>query len=207
MLLKTDSHGIVGLSDSELLQILLGNRAVAKHVLAEYGSLHALAVREEREFYLAERINTRQAKVLAALFEIARRLMERHIPERLKINEPEAIFQHFHPRLVHLKTEHFYVLALNSSNILQRCIKISEGILNATLVHPREVFAELILERAAFGILMHNHPSGEVKPSVEDESITRRLVEVGKLMNIPILDHVIIGVNQFYSFREAGLIE
>ena len=78
--------------------------------------------------------------------------------------------------------------------------------MNASLVHPREVFKAAILETAASIILLHNHPSGEVKPSLEDESITQRMVEAGQLLNIPVLDHIIIGSRNFYSFREAGLI-
>ena len=99
------------------------------------------------------------------------------------------------------------VLLLNSANVLLKDVKISEGILNSSLVHPREVFQPAILESAASIILMHNHPSGEVNPSQEDKDITYRLIESGKMMDIPVLDHIIIGDGKYFSFREGGLIE
>ena len=98
------------------------------------------------------------------------------------------------------------ILLLNSANILLRDVRISEGILNSSLVHAREVFQPAILESAASIILLHNHPSGQVKPSAEDKNITLRLAKVGKLMDIPVLDHIIIGQKQFFSFRESGLM-
>jgi DNA repair protein RadC len=101
----------------------------------------------------------------------------------------------------------FIILILNSANNLIRDVQISEGILNSSLVHPREVFKSAILESAASIILLHNHPSGEAEPSQEDKNITRRLLEAGKLIDIPVLDHIIIGQRKYFSFREAGLIE
>ena len=123
---------------------------------------------------------------------------------RLKIDGPEAIFRHFSPQLGHLRKEVFLILALNSANILLRDIRISEGILNASLVHPREVFKAAILESAASVILLHNHPSGETQPSSDDRQITDRLVQAGKLLDIPVLDHIILSSRGYYSFREAG---
>ncbi len=96
------------------------------------------------------------------------------------------------------------VLLLNSANILIREQRISEGTLNASLVHPREVFHPAITELAAAIILMHNHPSGERQPSSEDRHITQRLVSVGKLLDIPVLDHIIIGKEGYFSFKEEG---
>jgi len=84
--------------------------------------------------------------------------------------------------------------------------KVSEGTLNASLVHPREVFHPAIIDTAASIILVHNHPSGETNPSQEDKNITYRLVEAGKLLNIPILDHIIIGATNYFSFKEKGLL-
>ena len=98
------------------------------------------------------------------------------------------------------------VLLLNSANTLIKDVKISEGILNSSLVHPREVFQSAVLESAASVILLHNHPSGEVIPSQEDKEITYRLIESGKMMDITVLDHIIIGQQQYFSFKEEGLI-
>lgn len=139
------------------------------------------------------------------MFSISRWLASLPPGNKLKITDPEIIYQRFSPLLSHLKYEVFFVLCLNSANRLIKEIEMSRGILNSSLVHPREVFKEAILESSASIILMHNHPSGEVEPSREDRQITERLVEVGALMNIPVLDHIIIG-NNYYSFRENGLI-
>ena len=97
------------------------------------------------------------------------------------------------------------MLALNSANGLIRQVKISEGILNSSLVHPREVFRSAILECAASIIVAHNHPSGDVTPSREDIELTRRMVQAGDIMGIEVLDHLIIGGERFLSMKEANL--
>ena len=152
-------------------------------------------------------IGRQKARRLNTVFELSRRLATRPLLPKLKITDPQIVYHYFEPQLSYLNKEIFLILALNSANKLIRQIKISEGILNSSLVHPREVFRPAILESAASIILLHNHPSGEVDPSAEDKSITRRLVEAGRLMDIPVLDHIIIGHQQYFSFREAGLIE
>ncbi|RMF56555.1 MAG: DNA repair protein RadC, partial [Calditrichaeota bacterium] len=159
-----------------------------------------------QEFFRLKGIGPAKAVTLIAAFEIARRIATLPSRTKIKISDPETVFRHYAPRLSHLKKEVFMILVLNSANILIRDVKISEGILNSSLVHPREVFRAAILESAASIILVHNHPSGEVQPSQEDRAITRRLVEAGKLMDIPVLDHIIIGDETFFSFREGGLI-
>ncbi len=151
-------------------------------------------------------IGKQRARRLYAVFELYRRLSSKPLTPGLKITDPERVFRYFEPLLSHLKKEMFLILALNSGNKLIRQVKKSEGSLNASLVHPREVFRPVILQCAASIILVHNHPSGEVHPSGEDKTITKRLVEAGRLMDIPVLDHIIIGHNQYFSFREQGMI-
>jgi DNA repair protein RadC len=112
----------------------------------------------------------------------------------------------YQPLFRDLKQEVFKVLLLDSANHLLRDVKVSEGILNSSLVHPREVFRHAILEPAASIILLHNHPSGNPEPSPEDLQITRQLVEAGKIMGIPVHDHLIISPSSFTSFAERGLI-
>ena len=123
------------------------------------------------------------------------------------MKSPEIIYQKFGPRMAVQKKEIFMILLLNSANILTREYKISEGTLNASLVHPREVFQNAITELAASIILLHNHPSGEIRPSIEDQNITRRLISAGKLLDIPVLDHVIIGSQGYFSFKEEGMLD
>ena len=201
------------LSESELLAILIrtGTRRqtavdICKTIVSRYGNLSELSEMSYQQFFQLKGIGPVKAVTLIAAFEMARRIASQPIRAKLEVTDPEVIFRRYEPLLAHLKKELFMVLILNSANTLIKDVQISEGILNSSLVHPREVFKSAILESAASIILMHNHPSGEVQPSREDRSITERLVEVGKLMNIPVLDHIIIGQGKYYSFREGGLI-
>ncbi|NOX37140.1 MAG: JAB domain-containing protein [Calditrichaeota bacterium] len=202
------------LTDSELVAILLrtGSREqtavdLAKTVLRYSGGLKPLAELPYQQLYRLKGVGPVKAVTLIAAFELARRLASYPGQEKLKITEPEVVFRKYGPILGHLNREVFLILILNSANILLRDVRISEGILNASLVHPREVFRPAILESAASIILVHNHPSGETSPSPHDRSLTNRLVEVGKLLDIPVLDHVIIGRDSYFSFQEQGLIE
>ncbi len=202
------------LSDSELLAILFRTGSqqftavdLAKTVLKEFGNLHALADTDYKRFFRLKGIGPAKAVTLAAAFEIARRIASLPRQQKVKVNSPEVVFRKYGPQLGSYKKEVFLVLLLNSANLLMKEYKISEGTLNASLVHPREVFHPAITDLAASIVLVHNHPSGVPTPSREDEQITRRLVEAGKLLDIPVLDHVIIGRERFFSFREEGLIK
>jgi DNA repair protein RadC len=105
------------------------------------------------------------------------------------------------------RQERFYVVALDARNRILRRHLVAVGSLSSCVVHPREVFAPLIRDRAAAAILVHCHPSGSPEPSPEDQLLTGRLVEAGKLMGIPVLDHIVVGKEGYYSFRDAGRIE
>lgn len=210
---KLANAGAAALTDSELLSILIRSGTwrysaveIARLLLRQHGSLQELAGKEISELQLIPGIGPRKAVAIAAAFELGRRAASLPLSPKLKISDPEIVFRRYAPLLGHLRKEVFLVLALNSNNVLKKEIRVSEGILNASLVHPREIFRAAVLCSAASIILLHNHPSGEVQPSLEDKSITRRLVDAGKLMDIPVLDHVIIGQGQYFSFREAGLI-
>ena len=102
--------------------------------------------------------------------------------------------------------EVFLALAMNTKNHVVAILPVSQGSLNASIVHPRELFQRAILSNCASLILAHNHPSGDSSPSPEDIALTRRLIEAGQLLDIPILDHLILGYGNFYSFKEHGLI-
>ncbi len=206
--------GPAHLSDSELLAILIRTGTprqtavdLAKTIVTRYGSLRELSSMDYKEFFRIKGIGPAKAVTLIAAFELGRRLASLPIAQKLKVTDPEVVYHRYEPLLSHLKKEQFMILILNSANTLLREVRISEGTLNASLVHPREVFKEAILESAASIILLHNHPSGEVEPSREDKAITRRLREAGTLLDIPVLDHIIIGYRTYFSFREAGLIE
>lgn len=210
---KLLKQGSKNLTDTELLAILIknginGHSAVdlGRGLLVMAGDLHKLSRMDPAELTNHKGIGPAKAAYLSAVFELSRRLSAMSVPPKLKISEPEIIFKRYGPKLSHLQKEVFMILALNSANYVVKDIVISEGILNCSLVHPREVFRFAMLACAASIILVHNHPSGDVQPSREDRKITSRLAEVGKLMNISVLDHVIVGEGKYFSFREAGLI-
>ena len=115
-------------------------------------------------------------------------------------------YEVFAPRLEDLPVEEFHVAVLDAQHRLERDITVTRGILNSSLVHPREVFREAIAERAAAIILVHNHPSGDPTPSPDDRVVTEQLVQAGRVLDIPVQDHVIIGRGRYMSFAEAGLL-
>jgi DNA repair protein RadC len=116
------------------------------------------------------------------------------------------VFRHFHERLRDRKKEVFLTLLLDAKNRVLREIQVSEGSLNASIVHPREVFAPVIRESAAAVLFVHNHPSGDPTPSREDLELTGRLREAGTLMGVRVLDHIIIGNGRYMSFADQGLM-
>lgn len=143
---------------------------------------------------------------LQAVFEIARRWASAPGRTVVLLNSPEDVARLMVPRLRHLSVEVFIVLALDARNGLRREAEVTRGTLTASIVHPREVFKIAIDERAASIIVVHNHPSGNVEPSREDLEITRTLQESGKLLGIPLHDHVIVAGDRHLSCAERGYL-
>ena len=141
-----------------------------------------------------------------AALELGRWLQEETRGERPRIKAPDDVHRWFGPRLADLAHEEFHVLALDSQSRVVRDLLISRGTLNGSLVHPREVFRAAIAEAAAGIIVVHNHPSGDPTPSADDRAVTRQLIEAGKLLDLPVYDHVIVGAGRYVSFAESGLI-
>ena len=143
---------------------------------------------------------------LAAL-ELGKRVYElKPLDKDLKCNSAEKIFKHFRGEFIGLNQEYFYCLYLNSEKKLIDKKLLFKGTLNKSLIHPREIFKEAYLSSAAYIICLHNHPSGNVIPSDDDINITNDLINIGYLQKIPILDHIIVGDNNYYSFYENNLI-
>jgi len=138
------------------------------------------------------------ARIIAAL-ELGRRAEVEAHREGVRIRGPEDVYRLLGPRLRGLEQEEFHVLLLNTQNRVIREILVSRGILDASLVHPREVFRAAILEGAASVVVVHNHPSGDPTPSPEDRVVTDRIAEAGRTIGIALLDHVIIGAERFES--------
>lgn len=143
------------------------------------------------------------AKILAAL-DLGRRAAEEDTANRDRIRTPAAVYRRMHLRMRDLPHEEFHVLLVNAQNEMLRDVQISRGTLDASLVHPREVFRPAIAEAAASIVLVHNHPSGDPTPSAEDRAVTRQLRAAGETLGIEVLDHVIVGDGRFISFVEAG---
>ena len=209
---KLIRQGPATLSESELLAILLrsGSKGVtavdlAKKLLSDHRSLRDLARMSAADLNRFGIGLVRAASIVAA-FELLRRLPATDGSERPVLQAPEDVAYIFSPKLRDLHHEEFWALLLTTSNHLISERRITSGTLNSSLVHPRECFAEAITAKAASVIFVHNHPSGNPEPSQEDIAITRQLTEAGKILGIPVYDHVIIGGGQFSSFAQRGLL-
>jgi DNA repair protein RadC len=208
------SLGPAALTTVELVAILLGTGGsgrtsldiAARLLEVGEGSLRRLAQRPRAELLQAEGIGPGKAGRLLAAFEIGARLAREGRPPVQRIREPEDVVRLFQDRLRDLQVEEFHLLALNSQSQVLREVLVTRGLLNSSLVHPREVFRPAIAEAAAGIIVVHNHPSGDPTPSAEDRAVTRQLVEAGRLLDLPLYDHVIIAGDRFVSLATAGLL-
>ncbi len=206
--------GASALTATELLAILLGTgdatadaMAVARELLARSdGSLRELAARPSAELTRTRGVGTAKAARLLAAFELATRLIQEQRPALPRVRSPEDVAALLSPRMRDLPVEEFHVLALDSQSRVRRDVLVTRGLLNSALVHPREVFRSAIAEAAAGIIVVHNHPSGDPTPSAEDKAVTRQLAEAGKLLDLPLYDHVILAGDRFLSFVSAGLL-
>jgi DNA repair protein RadC len=148
-------------------------------------------------------LRPREAARVRAALELGRRATAVPLSPGAPVRDAAAVFDHFRGRLPQLDREVFYVLLLDGKNRVRGEVRISEGSLTAALVHPREVFAPAIRDAAAALILVHNHPSGDPTPSAEDVAITTRLRQVGELVGIRVLDHVVVGRGRWTSMSET----
>ena len=202
--------GATAFSDEELLAIVLGRGVAAERMahelLARHGPLRRLSTRSHGELERVPGVGAAAVARLDALFALARRVMRSRLqPGALFVN-PRQIFDHYHPVLRDKKKELFCVVLLDARHRVMREEIISEGSLTSSIVHPREVFVPAVRESAGAVILVHNHPSGDPRPSDEDVAVTRRLVHASELLGIRVLDHVIVGDGRYSSFKEAGLL-
>ena len=204
--------GEQALSAQELLQLILGRgvagesvAVTAQKLLAQFGSLQKLAEASIEELSFIKGIGLAKAAQIKAAFEIGRRLSTQTPSYKSKeLTNPEKVYRLIKSKLKDYHKEHFYIIALNSRN--QSIAEVSVGSLNASIVHPREVFAEAIKNKAASVIFAHNHPSGDPEPSEDDLVLTKRLVESGKILGIEVFDHIIVAKDEFFSFKDKGII-
>jgi DNA repair protein RadC len=206
--------GPAALTGQELLAILLGTGcsgrdalSVAGDLLARTeGSLRRLGSRPGAELARVAGVGRAKASRIVAALELARRVADEAEPPLERVGGPADVHRYYAPRLRDLAVEEFHVLALGSQSQVLADLLITRGILNSSLVHPREVFRAAIAEAAAGIIVVHNHPSGDPTPSADDRAVTRQLVDAGRLLDVPVYDHVIVGGARYVSFAEAGLL-
>lgn len=204
-------YGAEALSHTELLAILLRTgtkRESAVHlagkILKECGNLRNLLDMSMSELTAIEGIGPAKAVQLRAGIELGRRIVRSGNGEVVTVRKPQDAANYVMEELRYLKKEHFICLFLNTKNHIIARETLSIGTLNASLVHPREVFRAAVKAGSASIICVHNHPSGDPMPSPEDIALTKRLVEAGELMGIEVLDHLVIGDGRFISLKEHG---
>jgi len=209
-------HGPKALLDSELIALFLrnGNQnesviEVAENLLREIGGIEELKHASIGKLTNIRGIGKAKAILLLAAFELVDRVnpkKKKKILTPTTISKPHHCFKLMKDRLEGLKQEHFYVISLDVKNQVLSIDEVFKGILDATLVHPREIFGFAVKHSAAGIICVHNHPSGNVTPSVHDIEMTKALVKASKMMQISLIDHIIIGKDDYTSLKTYGCI-
>lgn len=211
---KMLSLGPSVVSNAELLAILIGTgtrnqsalELAALTLSSEEDGLGHLAGCTPEEICRISGMGLAKACRIIAAFELGKRLATRPKSKKILVNNPDAIANLFMEEMRYYKKEFFKVLLLNSKGEIISIEKASVGDLSSAIVHPREVFQAAIRRSASAVVFVHNHPSGNPEPSREDEEITCRLVEAGKILGIQVLDHIVIGDGVYISFRQRNLI-
>ena len=212
---KFYERGSYGLTDTELLAIIIGQGTkkmtavdLAKTIFNRTGSLKKLSqktVAEVESLKIPGLGRARIISILAAL-EAGRRSLSSRGSKKIRFKNPEDVYKYYAPLIGGLKFEVFKVAAVDGRNTMVNDHTISKGILDASLVHPREVFQFAINESASAIFLIHNHPSGIMKPSDDDLKITERLCRAGDIVGVSVVDHIIISEDGYYSFSQHHLL-
>ena len=207
---KMAANGAAVLTDAELIAILLRTGTaeksaidIASEMTADGGLYKRLAgITRLNELTNIKGLGQAKAATVLAALEIGRRIASAKPLEKIHLSCPQDVADFLMPRLRYAAKEQFVVILLNNKNKVIGTEVVSEGSLSSSIVHPREVYAPAILHHAAAIMVAHNHPSGDPKPSTEDTEVTRVLAHSGKVLGIPMIDHVIIGDGNYYSFLE-----
>ncbi len=198
---RLQDAGVRALSVRELLALILGSGGAGSSVLAladrilasSGGRLLPLARASPGEIEAVPGVGRATAARIVAALELGLRAAEEEEPDRPRIRGPADVHRMMAPRLRGLAHEEFHVLLLNTQHRVLRDVTVTRGILDASLIHPREVFRPAILASAAAVVLVHNHPSGDPTPSPEDRAVSRQMEEAGRTLGIRVLDHVVVG--------------
>ncbi|HVT39595.1 MAG TPA: DNA repair protein RadC [Gemmatimonadaceae bacterium] len=203
--------GAEALSIRELLAVILGEAAptlaVEGMLNAAHGSLRTLAQETASGIAKQRGLSVLRAATIVAAFELGKRRATEDVPTRQPLRSPRDVVALFAPQMEDLPVEELRIALLDSQHKVSAVRMISRGILNSALVHPREVFAPAVAERASAIVVVHNHPSGDPTPSPDDRAITSQLVAAGRLLDVPVGDHIILGkAGRYFSFAEGGVL-
>ncbi len=208
---KLERLGAAVLGDNELLAVVIGSGSrgsdaltLANRLLLLAGGLHGLTRTGASELQRVEGVgHARAAQVLAAV-ELGRRSLLRGGSERPRLSTPQQLASYLIPQYGSCAVEQFGIVMLDTKHRVIRIKVVSLGSLDATIVHPREVFREAASASAAAIVLFHNHPSGDPTPSADDLALTARIVSAGDIMGIDVVDHLILADHRYFSLLEAG---
>ena len=208
------NHGVENISDEELLAIILktgtketSSKTLASILIKKIGGIKNLKDTTLNRLTDIKGIGIVKAATIISCIELSKRINQKiDTLYNLKITSPDIIYEYFKNKLKDKKQEYFYAVYLDNDKkiILEKLHYI--GTINHSLIHPREIYKEAYLCSASAIILIHNHPSGNITPSREDISTTNNLIEIGNLFGIKVIDHIIIGINEYFSFVENGII-
>lgn len=211
---RLQRRGAENVAAFELLAIVLGSGTLgepvtetSKRLLHDFGDLKGLAETTYESLLKVRGIGPAKASKIRAIFELAERVNKiyANFEENQPIRNPEDVAAIVSKMLREKKKEHFWAILLDTRGRLIKAVEVSKGNLDSSIVHPREVFKEAFTSSAASVVFAHNHPSGIADPSEDDIKLTKRLAEVGDLMGIDVLDHIIIGGEKPYSLKRHGL--
>ena len=209
---KCVERGLSSLSDAELIAILLRSGTqketvvdMAKRLLSQCeNSLSQLSEWSLRDLQQIHGIGQTKAVTLQVAFELRRRQLAETVRVKRRLSSPEEVYEFMQPRNVYLEHEEFWVLYLNQSSMLLKVDCVGKGGLTTTIVDVRLLLKRALELSSTCIILCHNHPSGDVLPSKIDDKLTRQIVEAAKLLNIEVMDHVVVGREGYYSYRQEG---
>jgi DNA repair protein RadC len=195
----------------EMLSRVVGRGSQSAHaastrLLSHFGSPQSLALASIEEIRQAGKLSFRQAASLYFALQLGREICSLPFRPGERFSNSRDLFCRYRARFFSVNKEHFFSFHLNSKNQLIREVLVSIGSLSTSVVHPREVFAPAVRDSTAAIIFMHNHPSGDSAPSREDKECTQRLVHAGQILGIRVLDHIVLGYDDYYSFADAGLL-
>ncbi len=213
---KALQYGISSLSDAELLALIIrsGSRNMSAITLSQallngngiYKGLTGLNYMSQEELMRFKGVGKVKAVQILAITEISKRMSAESFKPKEYHNSPESIALYFMEQTRYLTNEKVYLVMLNSANAIIKTLTLSEGTVNRSLISPREVFTQALKVDCSGVVLLHNHPSGDISPSEADIIVTRRIRDMGELLGIPLLDHIILGDKEYYSFSENGFL-